>query len=119
MWARLRSRITVTNLLNDVEKQLFSTKKLDVFSRGLQRAYIDRLGVLMKLDKPVQETRYAASGLTPYNPNLSDMRVIMQNALLEVEKVITKMSKKSKGFDQIHYEELLKRIAIIKDQKRI
>lgn len=109
---------TVTNLLTDVEKQLFSTKDLDVFSRGLQRSYIDRLGVLMKLDKPVQETRYAAAGLTPYNPNLSDMRVIMQSALLKVETVITKLSKKSKGFDQIHYKELLKRITTIKDQRK-
>ena len=109
---------TVAELLSDLENKIFAKGDLDIFRRGLQRAYVERIGVLMKLDKPVQETKYAASGLTPYNPNLSDMRVIMQNALTEVEKVIVKASRKSKGFDKIHYEELLKRIASIKEQKK-
>ncbi|MGJ1262128.1 zinc-dependent metalloprotease [Sphingobacterium spiritivorum] len=105
---------TVKNLLNDLEKQIFESNANDVFSRGLQRAYVDRLGVLLKLDKPVQETAYAAAGLTPYNPNLSDMRIIMYEALLQVEQKIAKSAKRSKDFEAVHYKDLLNRIENIK-----
>ncbi|SUJ30551.1 Glutamyl- and glutaminyl-tRNA synthetases [Sphingobacterium spiritivorum] len=105
---------TVKELLNDLEKQIFESNANDVFSRGLQRAYVDRLGVLLKLDKPVQETAYAAAGLTPYNPNLSDMRIIMYEALLQVEQKIAKSAKKSKDFEAVHYKDLLNRIENIK-----
>ncbi|SMG30050.1 zinc-dependent metalloprotease [Sphingobacterium psychroaquaticum] len=104
----------VTDLLNDLEAQIFNSPVNDVFSRGLQRAYVDRLGVLLKLDKPVQETIYAASGLTPYNPNLSDMRIIMHSALNQVEKRIAKAAKRASNFEQEHYNDLLNRITQIK-----
>ncbi|MGJ1197872.1 zinc-dependent metalloprotease [Sphingobacterium spiritivorum] len=105
---------TVKELLNDLEKQIFESNANDVFSRGLQRAYVDRLGILLKLDKPVQETAYAAAGLTPYNPNLSDMRIIMYEALLQVEQKIAKSAKRSKDFEAVHYKDLLNRIENIK-----
>ncbi|TDQ77287.1 zinc-dependent metalloprotease [Sphingobacterium yanglingense] len=105
---------TVKELLTDVSSSIFKGAKDDMFKRGLQRAYVDRLGVMLKLDKPVQETAYAAAGLTPYNPNLSDMRILILSELNDTEIRVKKMAKGSKGFEADHYADLLRRIQAIK-----
>ncbi|WP_246032722.1 hypothetical protein [Sphingobacterium yanglingense] len=102
------------NLLQDVRKQIFNAPANTIFNRGLQRAYVDRLGVLLKLDKPVQETSYASTGLTPYNPNLSDMRILIIEELDKLEKVIAKYANRKSGFEKRHYQELLSRISQFK-----
>ncbi len=108
------SAYTMQNLLQDVRKQIFNAPANTIFNRGLQRAYVDRLGVLLKLDKPVQETSYASTGLTPYNPNLSDMRILIIEELDKLEKVIAKYANRKSGFEKRHYQELLSRISQFK-----
>lgn len=109
---------TVQELLTDVAAPIFKDTKNDLFKRGLQRSYVDRLGILLRLDKPVQETSFAAAGLTPYNPNLSDMRVLMLGALNDTELRIKKLARGSKGFEADHYQNLLDRIAFIKKENQ-
>jgi len=109
---------TVSELLTDVANPIFTETKGDLFKRGLQRSYVDRIGVLLKLDKPVQETAYAAAGLTPYNPNLSDMRILIFGALNDAEARIKKLAKGTKGFEADHYQNLLHRIANIRKENK-
>lgn len=112
------SAYTMRELLQDVRQQIFNAPSNTIFNRGLQRAYVDRLGILLRLDKPVQETPYAVTGLTPYNPNLSDMRVLIVDELNKVEQIIARSAGRKSGFEKTHYTELLSRIKQIKKNEK-
>lgn len=102
---------TVNNLLADLHQSIFSTETPDVFKRALQRSYTDRLGVLLKLEKPVVESPYAAMGITPYNPNISDMRLIVRSELKKLQSKVKLLGISSKdSLSKNHYSELSERI---------
>lgn len=102
---------TVNNLLTDLRGYIFNSETPDVFKRALQRSYADRLGVLLKLDKPVVESGYAIMGITPYNPNISDMRLMVRSELKKLQASV-KASQVSATNPLIksHYEDLADRI---------
>lgn len=113
-----KNAYTITNLLTDLHTNIFSATTPDVYRRSLQRAYTDRLGVLAKLDKPVVESSYSVMGLTPYNPNLSDMRLMVRT---EIRFLATKVkalgAAATDPLVKSHYEDLSSRIRLILNPK--
>lgn len=102
---------TVNDLLSDLRGAIFSAETPDVFKRALQRGYADRLGVLVKLDKPVVESPYATMGITPYNPNASDMRILVRAELKKLNtKVKALQAAATNPLIKSHYEDLADRI---------
>lgn len=102
---------TVDHLLTDLRSGIFSAGTPDVYKRALQRAYADRLGVLLKLDKPVVESAYASMGITPYNPNVSDMRLLVRTELKKLNaKVKSLQVTATTPLTKNHYEDLADRI---------
>lgn len=109
---------TVTNLLTDLRGTIFSNETPDVFKRALQRAYADRLGVLLKLDKPVVESSYAIMGITPYNPNSSDMRLLVRAELKKLNANVKALQVTAGNpLTKSHYEDLADRINKILNPK--
>ncbi|SHE88204.1 zinc-dependent metalloprotease [Pedobacter caeni] len=109
---------TVTNLLTDLRVAIFSNETPDVFKRALQRAYADRLGVLLKLDKPVVESSYAIMGITPYNPNSSDMRLLVRAELKKLNANVKALQVTAGNpLTKSHYEDLADRINKILNPK--
>ena len=113
-----KNAYTVTDLMNDLHAAILSSETPDVYKRALQRAYVDRLGVLLKLDKPVQESNFSAMGLTPFNPNLSDMRVIVKGELRRVQNKVKALQVTAKDrLSKDHYAELSERVYRILNPK--
>lgn len=109
---------TVTNLLTDLRVAIFANETPDVFKRALQRSYADRLGVLLKLDKPVVESSYAIMGITPYNPNSSDMRLLVRAELKKLNaNVKALLVTATTPLVKSHYEDLADRINKILNPK--
>lgn len=109
---------TVNNMLNDLRVAIFSNETPDVFKRALQRSYADRLGVLLKLDKPVVESSYAIMGITPYNPNSSDMRLLVRAELKKLNANVKALQlKATTPLIKSHYEDLADRINKILNPK--
>ncbi|WP_233603015.1 zinc-dependent metalloprotease [Pedobacter sp. KBW06] len=109
---------TVNNLLTDLRVAIFSNETPDVFKRALQRSYADRLGVLLKLDKPVVESSYAIMGITPYNPNSSDMRLLVRAELKKLNANVKALQlTATTPLIKSHYEDLADRINKILNPK--
>lgn len=101
---------TVRELLSDVRQSVFNQPASDIFARNVQRSFVDRLGVMSRLDKPVAETKFAKQGLSPFNPNLSDMRIYIQQELKETQRIVKKQMNRSRGEQKRHYEDLNRRL---------
>jgi hypothetical protein len=113
-----RNAYTVKDLMNDLNGAILSSETPDVYKRSLQRSYVERLGVLLKLDKPVQESNFSAMGLTPFNPNLSDMRVIVKGELRKVQSKVKALQVAAKdSLTKEHYAELSERVYRILNPK--
>ncbi|WP_342328011.1 zinc-dependent metalloprotease [Pedobacter sp. FW305-3-2-15-E-R2A2] len=109
---------TVNNMLTDLRTAIFANETPDVFKRALQRAYADRLGVLLKLDKPVVESSYAIMGITPYNPNSSDMRLLVRAELKKLNANVKALQvTATTPLIKSHYEDLADRINKILNPK--
>jgi hypothetical protein len=113
-----RNAYTVKDLMNDLNGAILSSETPDVYKRSLQRSYVERLGVLLELDKPVQESNFSAMGLTPFNPNLSDMRVIVKGELRKVQSKVKALQVAAKdSLTKEHYAELSERVYRILNPK--
>lgn len=109
---------TVNNMLTDLRTAIFANETPDVFKRALQRSYADRLGVLLKLDKPVVESSYAIMGITPYNPNSSDMRLLVRAELKKLNANVKALQvTATTPLIKSHYEDLADRINKILNPK--
>lgn len=107
------------DLRNGIWSELRSGKKIDVFRRNLQRAYIDRLNYLMTNEQPpipAQFRRFVRR--TNVNVNQSDIRAVVRAELNTLKRSIRAgISRSGDSMSRIHLQDALERIDNILDPK--
>ena len=92
------------DMLQDVRKAVFSSSKVDIYKRNIQRAYVDRLEFLMT------ETPRRSS----YNVEQSDVRALVRGELKTLQSTLrSKRNAASNKVNRYHYEDLLARVDLI------
>jgi hypothetical protein len=96
------------DLFTDTRKGLFNSKKLDIYSRNLQRTYIERMEYLM-----TQESRFAG-----YDIAQSDVRALVRGELEALKSTLrSKASSSRSTVDRYHYRDLTARVDLILDPR--
>lgn len=90
------------DLLQDLQKAMFSRSDVDIYKRNLQRAYVDRLEYLMITDPSRSD----------YNVAQSDVRALVRGELNSLQYTLrSKRNATINKVDRYHYEDLLARVA--------
>jgi hypothetical protein len=89
------------DLLQDLQKAMFSRSDVDIYKRNLQRAYVDRLEYLMITDPSRSD----------YNVAQSDVRALVRGELSGLQYTLrNKINATTNKVDRYHYEDLLARV---------
>jgi hypothetical protein len=92
------------DLLQDLQKAMFSRSDVDIYKRNLQRAYVDRLEYLMTTDPSRSD----------YNVAQSDVRALVRGQLNSLQYILrSKRNATTNKVDQYHYADLLARVDIV------
>ncbi len=109
------------DMMKDLRSGLFSElrngKKIDIYRRNLQRAYIDRMAYIMTNEQPAIPTQFRRFfGGTSVNVSQSDIRAIVRAEL----KALRSQLRNARGGDsmsRIHIADALERVNDILDPK--
>jgi len=116
-----KNAYTLSNLFNDLRAgvwtELSSGKSVDMYRRGLQRGYVDRMGSFME-DAPAGAGMggFAAFGATAVNMNTNDIRALVRSELTRLRSQL-KSASPSDAITKAHYQDLASRIDAILDPK--
>ena len=107
------------DLRNGIWSELRSGRKIDVYRRNLQRAYIDRLNYLMTNEQPTipaQFRRFVRR--TNVNVNQSDIRAVVRAELNTLKRSIRAgIGRAGDSMSRIHLQDAIERIDNILDPK--
>ena len=107
------------DLRNGIWSELRSGRKIDVYRRNLQRAYIDRLNYLMTNEQPAipaQFRRFVRR--TNVNVNQSDIRAVVRAELNTLKRSIRAgIGRTGDSMSRIHLQDAIERIDNILDPK--
>ena len=107
------------DLRNGIWSELRSGRKIDVFRRNLQRAYIDRLNYLMTNEQPpipAQFRRFVRR--TNVNVNQSDIRAVVRAELNTLKRSVrAAIGRTGDSMSRVHLQDVLERIDNILDPK--
>ena len=114
---------TMYNMLQDVRKGLFkelnSGRKIDIYRRNLQRAYIERMQFLMTQEQPAipaQFRRFFRG--TQVNVSQSDIRAVVRAELKTLRSTLRSgLNRTSDRMSRIHIQDAIERINDILDPK--
>ena len=104
----------VSGLQRGLWSELSSGSKIDIYRRNLQKAYIDRMGLL--LNPPAAASAAATGGFsnpnaTPVNLSQSDIRSIVRANLVKLQQQLTVASSKhSNDLTRFHIDDSIDRI---------
>ncbi len=109
----------MVELRENIWSELRNGKKIDVYRRNLQRAYIDQLEFLMVNDQePIPEEFSRFIVRTDVNVSQSDIRSIVRAELGVLKKSIKKVvSRSSDKMTSYHLQDAVERINLILDSK--
>lgn len=112
----------ITELFDDLRKGIWSElpagKKIDVYRRALQRAYIERMDYLMTNDGPNIPAAARRFYGTQINASQSDIRPIARGELKVLQKDIkSAIARTSDRMSKLHLEDALERVNMILDPK--
>jgi hypothetical protein len=94
------------DMFSDARKALFTTSKLDIYGRNLQRAYVERMEYLM-----TEESRFAG-----YDIAQSDVRALVRGELEALKSTLRSKANASRNtVDRYHYRDLTARVESILD----
>ena len=93
----------MSDLKNGIWEELLNHKKIDVYRRNLQLAYLDRINYLMNEDQGSISPRFR-NRITTVKVGQSDIRTIAVGQLLELIKDIRKYKNKSDKMTKMHLE---------------
>ncbi|WP_124980578.1 zinc-dependent metalloprotease [Nonlabens xiamenensis] len=96
------------NMLVDMRTGLFNNRNVDLYTRNLQRAYVERLGYLMTGD----------SNRAGFNVSQSDIRALVRGELKRLKNQLRSFSRTSNTINKYHYEDLLARVDIILEPEK-
>ncbi|MEM6517512.1 MAG: zinc-dependent metalloprotease [Bacteroidota bacterium] len=104
------------NMFQDLRKGIFSevnaTKKVDVYRRNLQRAYVERMIYLMTEDLDRNRTR------SYYNVNQSDIRALVRGELNVLQRQVKNAANRQVNtLTKYHYRDIDERIDLILNPK--
>ena len=93
-----RSSYTINELMLDLKNGIFSelndNSNIDIFRRNIQRAFIQRLGYLMKESQNIPSFFRSSSRITRVKVDESDIRPVTLGILMDLRKELNKAQKK-------------------------
>jgi hypothetical protein len=108
-------------MMKDVRKGLFSElrngKKIDIYRRNLQRAYIERLEFIMNNEQPAVPAQFRRffSG-TSVNVSQSDIRAVVRAELKSLRSSL-RAARGGDAMSRIHIADAVERVNDILDPK--
>lgn len=110
------------DMMLDLRQGIFSElsrgRKIDVYRRNLQRAYVDRMEYLMTEDQNVPAFLRRFGGVTSVNVSQSDIRPIVRAELNNLKSnARSAISRTSDRMSRYHLQDLVERIDLILDPK--
>jgi hypothetical protein len=113
---------TIIELFDDLRSgiwsELASGKTIDVHRRSLQRAHLERLGVLMTQDEPSVPAQYRSYVGPQINASQSDIRPMARGELKTLQRQITAaIPRTSARLSKLHLEDALENIKATLDPK--
>ncbi len=115
---------TLINMMTELRlglwSELQSAKVIDVYRRNLQRAYVDRMGFLMKKDQPeIPKDMRPYVKRTTVNASQSDIRAIVRAELKAVLKNTRIAVNKTKDkMTRYHLLDIIERISLLLELKK-
>jgi len=110
---------TLTNLFTDLRSgvwsELSSGRSVDVYRRGLQRGYVDRMGSFM-VDAPAAPAGFGGGGGS-VNMSMNDIRPMVRAELTRLRTDLRSASSRGDAITRAHYTDLVARIDAILDPK--
>ncbi len=109
----------MTDLRNGLFSELKSSRKIDMYRRNLQRAYVERLETLMTKEQRALSGRFARfSTRTNIDVSQSDIRAIVRQELKDLKRTLqSNTGRMSDKISRIHLIDLIERIDLILDPK--
>ena len=93
-----RNSYTINELMLDLKNGIFSelndNSNIDIFRRNIQRAFIQRLGYLMKESQNIPSFFRSSSRITRVKVDESDIRPVTLGILMDLRKELNKAQKK-------------------------
>ena len=111
---------TLTNLFTDLRSgvwtELSSNRSVDVYRRGLQRGYVERMGSFM-VDAPAAPAGFGGGGAASINMSMNDIRPMVRAELTRLRTDLRAASGRGDAVTRAHYQDLVARIDAILDPK--
>ncbi|MDC0007394.1 zinc-dependent metalloprotease, partial [Winogradskyella sp.] len=109
------------DMMKDVRKGLFSElrngKKIDIYRRNLQRAYIERMEFIMTNEQPSIPAAFRRFfGGTSVNVSQSDIRAVVRAELKSLRSSL-RAARGGDAMSRIHISDALERVNLILDPK--
>jgi len=108
-----KTAYTLIDMMSDLKKgiwkELYSNKKIDVYRRNLQLAYLDRISYIMN-EEQGSIPSWARGRVTSVKVSQSDIRTIAVGQLLELRKDIKKHKNRSDQMTKMHLDMAMAKI---------
>ncbi|GGG19446.1 glutaminyl-tRNA synthetase [Dokdonia pacifica] len=114
---------TTIDMMEDLRDGLFSelrsSRKIDIYRRNLQRAYVERLETLMTKEQTRLSGAFARfSSRTNIDVSQSDIRAIVRSELKDLKRTLQSNTGRMRDkISRIHLIDLIERIDLILDPK--
>ena len=99
----------MSDLKEGIWKELYTHKKIDVYRRNLQLAYLDRISYIMN-EEQGSVPSWARGRVTSVKVSQSDIRTIAVGQLLELKKDIKKHKNRSDKMTKMHLDMAMTKI---------
>ena len=99
----------MSDLKEGIWKELYTNKKIDVYRRNLQLAYLDRISYIMN-EEQGSVPSWARGRVTSIKVSQSDIRTIAVGQLLELKKDIKKHKNRSDKMTKMHLDMAMTKI---------
>jgi hypothetical protein len=99
----------MSDLKEGIWKELYTNKKIDVYRRNLQLAYLDRISYIMN-EEQGSVPSWARGRVTSVKVSQSDIRTIAVGQLLELKKDIKKNKNRSDKMTKMHLDMAMTKI---------
>jgi len=109
----------MADLRNGLFSELRSIRKIDIYRRNLQRAYVERLETLMTKEQAIIPRAFARFiSRTNIDASQSDIRAIVRSELKDLKRTLQSNTGRMKDkISRIHLIDLIERIDLILDPK--
>jgi len=113
----------IVEMFDDLQEGIFDEiirkRPVSIFRRNLQRAYVDRLQVLMEKEQSEVPSSYRQYvGYTAIDVSQSDIRPVVRGKLLELQQTLKRASRNSRNdLTRYHIQDLIERIDNILNPK--